>query len=144
MATTTATATVELVPADEALGVAERVAIAGFLAGYTGNTLISYTADLRLLVQTGLGSPRDHALISLLALNGLRISETLGADVESLDMDRGHRTLAIVRKGGKHVIIRSRPGLRERSTCTSASERAGRSSSARTASGWTATPLTAR
>jgi hypothetical protein len=28
-----------------------------------------------LLVQGGLGSARDHALMSLLALNGLRISE---------------------------------------------------------------------
>jgi len=27
------------------------------------------------LVQAGLGSPRDHAVASLLALNGLRISE---------------------------------------------------------------------
>ena len=50
-----------------------------------------------LLVQAGLGSARDHALISLLALNGLRISEALGADIESMGMDRGHRTLAIVR-----------------------------------------------
>jgi integrase/recombinase XerD len=58
-----------------------------------------------LLVQAGLGSPRDHALISLLALNGLRISEALNADITSMDMDRGHRTLAIVRKGGKHVPI---------------------------------------
>ena len=41
MATTTTTATVELVRADEQFGVAERAAIAGFLAGYTGNTLIS-------------------------------------------------------------------------------------------------------
>jgi site-specific recombinase XerD len=184
--------TVELVRLDEPLNATERGAIAGFLAGYTGNTLISYTTDLRLfiewcitndvrllevrrahleifgrtmeadgrmrstvarrlstlgsfyrychvegilernpaanvrrpkvdtesrtlgldrnelgglLVQAGLGSARDHALISLLALNGLRISEALGADIDSMDMDRGHRTLAIVRKGGKHVII---------------------------------------
>ena len=34
-------------------------------------------------------SPRDHALISLLAFNGLRISEALGADVDDLDVDRG-------------------------------------------------------
>ena len=44
-------------------------------------------------------------MIALLALNGLRISEALGADIEAMDMDRGHRTLAIVRKGGKHAII---------------------------------------
>jgi integrase/recombinase XerD len=42
-----------------------------------------------LLVQAGLGSPRDHALIALLALNGLRISEALGADVTDLDVERG-------------------------------------------------------
>jgi site-specific recombinase XerD len=58
-----------------------------------------------LLVQAGLGSPRDHALIALLALNGLRVSEALGADIDNMDIDRGHRTLQIVRKGGKHVTI---------------------------------------
>jgi integrase len=58
-----------------------------------------------LLVQAGLGSPRDHALIALLALNGLRISEALGADIADLDIERGHLTLRIVRKGGKHVTI---------------------------------------
>jgi hypothetical protein len=58
-----------------------------------------------LLVQAGLGTPRDHALVALLALNGLRISEALGADVEDLGVDRGHRTLRIVRKGGKRVTI---------------------------------------
>ena len=57
------------------------------------------------LVQAGLGSPRDHALASLLALNGLRISEALGADVEDLDFERGHRTLKILRKGRKRVTI---------------------------------------
>ncbi len=41
----------------------------------------------------------------LLALNGLRISEALGADVDDLDFERGHRTLKIVRKGGKHATI---------------------------------------
>jgi integrase/recombinase XerD len=50
MATTTIT-TVELVRGDEPLDVNERAAIAGFLAGYTGNTLISYTTDLRLFVE---------------------------------------------------------------------------------------------
>jgi site-specific recombinase XerD len=57
------------------------------------------------LVQAGLGSARDHALASLLALNGLRISEDLGSDIDDLDFERGHRTLQILRKGGKHVTI---------------------------------------
>ena len=50
------------------------------------------------LVAAGLSSNRDHALASLLALNGLRISEALGADVDHLGAERGHRTLRIVRK----------------------------------------------
>jgi integrase/recombinase XerD len=58
-----------------------------------------------LLVAAGLGSPLEHALISLLALNGLRVSEATGADIEHLGLDRGHRTLTITRKGGKVVTI---------------------------------------
>jgi integrase/recombinase XerD len=58
-----------------------------------------------LLVAAGLGSPLEHALISLLALNGLRVSEATGADIEHLGLERGHRTLTITRKGGKVVTI---------------------------------------
>jgi integrase len=58
-----------------------------------------------LLVQARMGSARDHALVSLLALNGLPISEALNADVDDLDVDRGHHTVRIVRRGGKHVTI---------------------------------------
>ena len=58
-----------------------------------------------LLVAAGLGSPSEHALISLLALNGLRVSEATGADIEHLGLERGHRTLTITRKGGKVVTI---------------------------------------
>src|ERR1700756_3342741 len=58
-----------------------------------------------LLVAAGLGSPAEHALISLLALNGLRVSEATGADIEQLGLERGHRTLVITRKGGKVVTI---------------------------------------
>jgi hypothetical protein len=58
-----------------------------------------------LLVGAGLGPPTDHALISLLALNGLRVPEATGADTEALGVERGHRTLVITRKGGKVVTI---------------------------------------
>ncbi len=58
-----------------------------------------------LLVAAGLGDPADHALISLLALNGLRVSEAVGADIENTGTERGHRTLVITRKGGKVVTI---------------------------------------
>ena len=58
-----------------------------------------------LLVAAGLGAPAEHALISLLALNGLRVSEATGANIEALGVERGHRTLVITRKGGKVVTI---------------------------------------
>jgi integrase len=45
-----------------------------------------------LLIAAGLGPPAEHALISLLALNGLRVSEATGADIEALGLERGHRT----------------------------------------------------
>jgi integrase/recombinase XerD len=214
-----------LVRHEDPLHVRERGALAGFLAGYSGNTLVSYTTDLRqfagwcaenrlrllevrrphlemfartmeqggrmrstvarrlstlcrfyrychleglldrnpatnvrrpkvypesrtlglernelgaLLVRAGLGSPRDHALISLLAMNGLRISEALGADIDDLDVDRGHRTWRVVRKGGKQVTIPLAPGT-ARATSTSARASPGRSSWALLAVGWTAT-----
>ena len=108
----------------------ERLALAGFLAGYRGLTREAYALDLRqftawyrlrslslfsvrradietfareleshataldrnelgaLLVATGLGPPAEHALISLLALNGLRVSEATGADIEHLGLER--------------------------------------------------------
>ena len=58
-----------------------------------------------LLVAAGLGAPSEHALISLLALNGLRVSEATRADIEHLGLERGHRTLTITRKGGKVVTV---------------------------------------
>ncbi len=58
-----------------------------------------------LLVAAGLGPPAEHALISLLALNGLRVSEGTGADIQALGAERGHRTLVVTRKGGKVVTI---------------------------------------
>jgi len=57
------------------------------------------------LVQAGLSGGRDHALASLLALNGLRVSEALNADIDNIDVNRGHRTLFIHRKGHKTATI---------------------------------------
>jgi hypothetical protein len=45
-----------------------------------------------LLVAAGLGGPAEHALLALLALNGLRVCEACGARIESLGLERGHRT----------------------------------------------------
>ena len=69
-----------------------------------------------LLVAAGLGPPGEHALISLLALNGLRVSEATGADIEHLGLERGHRTLVITllgRQGRHHPACPAyRPGDR--------------------------------
>jgi integrase/recombinase XerD len=58
-----------------------------------------------LLAAAGLGTAGEHALISLLALNGLRVSEATGAGIEALGVERGHRTLVVTRKGGKVVTV---------------------------------------
>jgi site-specific recombinase XerD len=58
-----------------------------------------------ILVAAGLGAAAEHALVSLLALNGLRVSEATGANIEALGVERGHRTLVITRKGSKIVTI---------------------------------------
>ena len=40
-----------------------------------------------LLVAAGLGAAAEHAFISLLALNGLRVSEAIGGDIEALGLE---------------------------------------------------------
>jgi integrase/recombinase XerD len=56
------------------------------------------------LVEAGLSNARDHALACLLSLNGLRVSEALGADIGDMGLERGHHTLRITRKGGKAAL----------------------------------------
>jgi integrase/recombinase XerD len=64
-----------------------------------------------LLVAAGLSSPRDHALVPLFALNGLRVSEAVRVDIDNLDLERGHRTLTVLRKGGKTVTMPLAPSV---------------------------------
>src|SRR3954451_6637202 len=59
----------------------------------------------RILTTATKHSPRLGALVGLLVLNGLRISEALAADVRDYGHDRGHRVLRIVRKGGKAARV---------------------------------------
>ena len=69
-----------------------------------------------ILVAAGLGPPAEHALISLLALNGLRVSEATGADIEQLGLERGHPHPGHhpQRRQGRHHPARAahRPGDR--------------------------------
>jgi integrase/recombinase XerD len=50
-------------------------------------------------------SPTHAALAVLLGLNGLRVSEACGANVEELGFERGHRTLRIVGKGNQPATL---------------------------------------
>jgi integrase/recombinase XerD len=67
-------------------------------------------AGMRALLDAAQASgARDHALACLLALSGLRVSETLAADVADLGHERGHRTLRLRRKGGKRQTVALAP-----------------------------------
>ncbi len=57
----------------------------------------------RLMLVSRQDGPRSEALMHLLALNGLRITEALSRNVEDLDYDQGHRILRLDRKGGKRA-----------------------------------------
>lgn len=59
----------------------------------------------RFLQFAALGSRRDQALCFLLALNGLRISEALNADIDDMRFERNHRVMHIVGKGRKEADI---------------------------------------
>lgn len=59
-----------------------------------------------LLVAAGLGAAAEHALVARNKTERpLRVSEALGTDIEALGLERGHRTLAVLRKGGKVVTV---------------------------------------
>jgi integrase/recombinase XerD len=92
-----------------------------------------------LLVAARLGAAIEHALISLLALNGLRVSEATGANIEALGLERGHRTLTVLRQGGKIVTIPLAPRTARTIDLAVGERRRGRSSPPSTAAGSTAT-----
>jgi integrase/recombinase XerD len=92
-----------------------------------------------LLVAAGLGPPAEHALISLPALNGLRVSEATAADIEALGVERGHRTLVITRKGGKVVTIPLAPRTARAIDLAIGERSQGPSSCPSMAAGWTGT-----
>lgn len=55
----------------------------------------------RLLHAAQDAGARDYALLCLLALNGLRVSEALALDAGELETERGHRVVRVRGKGGK-------------------------------------------
>ena len=94
-----------------------------------------------LLVQAGLGDLRDGALMTLLALNGLRISEAWNANIDDLSTER----VAPWRSSGKAASTSrspSHPAPVEQSISTSANARWDQSSSVLRLAAWTATAPT--
>ena len=67
----------------------------------------------RIVDAAATAGPRDHALICLLAFNGLRVSEVCNADASDLDTIRGHRVLTITRKGGSKATAPLAPRTAE-------------------------------
>lgn len=57
----------------------------------------------RLVAAAEDDGPRSAALITLLATNGLRITEAISRNIEHLTYDQGHRVLLLERKGGKRA-----------------------------------------
>jgi integrase/recombinase XerD len=53
----------------------------------------------------------DFALVCLLGLLGLRIFETVGADIDDLGEEHGHRVLRVRGKGGKVVLVPLPPAV---------------------------------
>lgn len=58
-----------------------------------------------LLDAAALAGPREHALICLLLLNGLRISEALGIRPADLSVVQGHQVVTVTRKGGYRARV---------------------------------------
>jgi integrase/recombinase XerD len=59
----------------------------------------------RFLAAAADDSPRARALVALLLLDGLRVSEALAADVDDLGTARGHRTIRVTRKGATTATV---------------------------------------
>lgn len=64
---------------------------------------------MALLAAVEADSQRAAALVTLLALNGLRVSEALEADVMDLGTERGIGVLHVRRKGGKRATVALAP-----------------------------------
>ena len=85
-------------------------------------------------------NPFDFALVCLLGLLGLRIFETVGADIDDLGEEHGHRVLRVRGKGGKVVLVPLPPAV-SRAVDRAAGERStGPLLLNSREGGWTGTP----
>lgn len=85
---------------------AERIKIPKIQRDETKLTGLSRLELSTLLQVAKHSSPTKYALISLMGLMGLRVSEAISVNVEDIHGEnRGYRTLSIIGKGGKPATI---------------------------------------
>jgi site-specific recombinase XerD len=77
--------------------------------GLTGAQAAAFMRAAR--AGTGPTARRDAALLALLAELGLRVGEALRLDVTDLRRNRGHRTVRVTGKGGRHRELPLPPPL---------------------------------
>ena len=70
----------------------------------SSTTGLTETELIALLGAAEADGTRSAALITLLALNGLRVGEALALDAPDLSYDFGHRVLTLTRKGGTRSV----------------------------------------
>lgn len=77
--------------------------------GLTGAQAAAFMRAARMA--TGPTAVRDAALLALLAELGLRVGEALRLDLADLRQNRGHRTVRVTGKGGRHRELPLPPPL---------------------------------
>jgi site-specific recombinase XerD len=68
-------------------------------------TGLSFSEAEQLLRGAEAYSPRCSAVVHILLLTGMRVSELVNADIEDLGEERGHKVLTIIRKGGRRQTL---------------------------------------
>ena len=74
-----------------------------------GLTHLQFEAMLTAARQSS--NPFDFALVCMLGLLGLRIFETVGANIDDLGEEHGHRVLRVYGKGGRVVLVPLPPAV---------------------------------
>ena len=66
---------------------------------------VSRTADEFRAIRAAATAPRDRALVLVLGVMGLRVSEALSLDLGTVEIDRGHSTVVVMGKGGRRSRV---------------------------------------
>lgn len=72
---------------------------------YASSTDYLTRTELADVISAAEARPMDLALVCLLGLNGLRVSEATGIDIEHLGFDHGYHVVQITRKGGAAATV---------------------------------------